>query len=116
MGFCLLVKVQIKAFVLWFCSSVARGEGLFIFINSERTVSDHKHYWRFWSGFIFANGYIDFCELSETSKAVKSPEKHPGMKSKFCFYICVMFQGFQGEGAVTIEYMKHVHSLITLTS
>lgn len=67
-------------------------------------------------GFIFANGYIDFCELSEISKAVKSPEKHPGMKSKFCFYICVMFQGFQGEGAVTIEYMKHVHSLIALTS
>lgn len=67
-GFCLLVKVQIKAFVLWFCSSLAHWGGLFVFIKSGCHISDHRYYCR-----LDAFVRVNFCVLSK-SRSNRSPQ------------------------------------------
>lgn len=59
-GFCLLVKVQIKAFVLWFCSSVAQGEDYSFSSIVSKSSQITNIMVDFLLGFSFAKGYPNF--------------------------------------------------------
>lgn len=112
-GFCLLAKVQIKAFVLPFCSSVAQGEGYsFSSIVSDYLTSQALlQICCFLLGFIFDRGYNNFVHMLKCKADPTGPLNNKEL-SIFSFYICILFQSSCFYNHVTrrrevkIEYAK----------